>query len=59
LEIDAIRAADSYRSAVTYLFVTPPHTFTFFLGQRQNALGMSRFCEVDFDGGRGCSHAAA
>ncbi|MCK1651599.1 SAVED domain-containing protein [Bradyrhizobium sp. 149] len=52
---DAIRFADTDGNDVT--FVAAPNAFTFFLGQRQNALGRVRLYEFDFDGGR--SYTAA
>lgn len=56
---DAIRTADTNGNDVTHLFVAAPNAFTFFLGQRQNALGRVRLYEFDLDGGRGRSYTAA
>lgn len=54
----AIRAAKT-GAGLTHLFVAAPNAFTFFLGQRQTALGTVRIYEFDFDGGRGRSYTAA
>jgi hypothetical protein len=56
---DAIRTAKRHGGDLTHLFVAAPNAFTFFLGQRQNALSMVRLYEFDFDGGRGRSYTAA
>jgi hypothetical protein len=55
----AIRAAKFDGPGLTHLFVAAPNAFTFFLGQRQTALGTVRLYEFDFDGGRGRTYAAA
>ncbi len=55
----AIRTAKADGPGLTHLFVAAPNAFTFFLGQRQTALGTVRLYEFDFDGGRGRSYAAA
>jgi SMODS-associated and fused to various effectors sensor domain len=36
---------------MAHLFIAAPNAFTFFLGQRQTALGSVRLYEFDFDGG--------
>jgi hypothetical protein len=35
-----------------HLFIAGPNAFTFFLGQRQTAVGPIRLYEFDFDGSR-------
>jgi SMODS-associated and fused to various effectors sensor domain len=55
----AIRAAKADGADVAHLFLAAPNAFTFFLGQRQTALGSVRLYEFDFDGGRGRSYTAA
>ncbi|MGJ5088488.1 SAVED domain-containing protein [Bradyrhizobium sp. HKCCYLRH1065] len=55
----AVRAAKPDGVAMTHLFIAAPNAFTFFLGQRQTALGPVRLYEFDFDGGRGRSYTAA
>ncbi|MPZ57428.1 MAG: SAVED domain-containing protein [Rhizobiales bacterium] len=53
----SVRAARPATGAgLTHLFVAAPNAFTFFLGQRQPALGSVRLYEFDFDGGRGRSY---
>ena len=42
-----------------HLFVAAPNGFTFFLGQRQPALGRVTLYEFDFEGGRDRSYVAA
>ena len=56
---NAIRTAKADGGRLTHLFIAAPNAFTFFLGQRQTALGTVRLYEFDFDGGRGRSYAAA
>ena len=46
-------------SAKLHLFVAAPNGFTFFLGQRQAALGRVTLHEFDFEGGRGGSYVPA
>ncbi len=56
----SVRAARPATGAgLTHLFVAAPNAFTFFLGQRQPALGSVRLYEFDFDGGRGRSYTPA
>ena len=55
----AIRDAKAGGAGLTHLFVAAPNAFTFFLGQRQTALGMIRLYEFDFDGARERSYTAA
>ncbi|ABE65078.1 conserved hypothetical protein (plasmid) [Nitrobacter hamburgensis X14] len=57
--IDAVRSARAEGTRLTHLFIAAPNAFTFFLGQRQTALGSVRLYEFDFDGGRGRSYAPA
>ena len=54
-----LRLAKADATGLTHLFVAAPNAFTFFLGQRQTALGPVRLYEFDFDGGRGRSYSAA
>jgi hypothetical protein len=56
---NAIRTAKPDGADLTHLFVAAPNAFTFFLGQRQTALGAVRLYEFDFDGGRDRTYAAA
>jgi hypothetical protein len=56
---NAIRTAKADGADLTHLFVAAPNAFTFFLGQRQTALGAVRLYEFDFDGGRDRTYAAA
>jgi hypothetical protein len=56
---NAIRAGRLDGAGRTHLFVAAPNAFTFFLGQRQTALGPVRLYEFDFDGERGRSYAPA
>lgn len=58
----AIRAvlstrSDAMHSAMTHIFIAGPNAFTFFLGQRQPALGPVRLYEFDFEGGRNRSYS--
>jgi hypothetical protein len=65
----AFELADTATSAVcavkadgtgrTHLFIAAPNAFSFFLGQRQTALGSVGLYEFDFDGGRDHSYVAA
>lgn len=55
----AVRAAQADGASITHLFIAAPNAFTFFLGQRQAALGSVRLYEFDFDGSRGRSYAPA
>ena len=55
----AVRATKANSLGMTHLFVAAPNAFTFFLGQRQTALGSVRLYEFDFDGARGRSYAPA
>jgi hypothetical protein len=55
----AVRAAKAKGGCMTHLFIAAPNAFTFFLGQRQTALGSVRLYEFDFDGLRGRSYAGA
>lgn len=55
----AIRAAKVNGTDMTHLFIAAPNAFTFFLGQRQTALGLVRLYEFDFDGARGRLYAPA
>jgi hypothetical protein len=55
----AVRATRADGASMTHLFIAAPNGFTFFLGQRQTALGSVRLYEFDFDGGRGRSYTAA
>ncbi|MCP1908945.1 hypothetical protein J2R96_001425 [Bradyrhizobium elkanii] len=55
----AVRAVKADGIGMTHLFIAAPNAFTFFLGQRQTALGHVRLYEFDFDGGRGRSYTAA
>ncbi|GEC56291.1 hypothetical protein ABIF38_009102 [Bradyrhizobium japonicum] len=55
----AVRAVKADVIGITHLFIAAPNAFTFFLGQRQTALGSVRLYEFDFDGGRGRSYMAA
>jgi hypothetical protein len=56
----SVRAARPATGAgLTHLFVAAPNAFTFFLGQRQPALGSVRLYEFDFDGGRGRAYTPA
>lgn len=41
---------------LNHLFIAAPNTLTFFVGQRQVALGPTRLYEFDFDGGRDGSY---
>ena len=41
---------------LNHLFIAAPNTFTFYIGQRQVALGPTRLYEFDFEGGRGGSY---
>ncbi|WP_120265413.1 SAVED domain-containing protein [Pseudorhodoplanes sinuspersici] len=53
----SVRAARPATGAcLTHLFVAASNAFTFFLGQRQPALGSVRLYEFDFDGGQGRSY---
>lgn len=52
----AVRSARTGAESMTHLFIAAPNAFTFFLGQRQTALGPVRLYEFDFDGGRGRSY---
>lgn len=54
-----VREARAGRSGMLHLFVAAPNAFTFFLGQRQPALGRVRLYEFDFEGGRDRSYAPA
>ena len=56
---NAVRSFGSDGGAYTHLFIAGPNAFTFFLGQRQAALGPVRFYEFDFDASRGHSYTAA
>ena len=56
---NAVRAARLDGVVLTHLFVAAPNAFTFFLGQRQTAIGPVRLYEFDFDGARGRSYAPA
>jgi len=56
---NAVRVARLEGAGLTHLFVAAPNAFTFFLGQRQTALGSVRLYEFDFDGGRDRSYAPA
>jgi len=55
----AVRVARAGGSGVMHLFVAAPNAFTFFLGQRQPALGRVRLYEFDFEGGRHRTYAPA
>jgi SMODS-associated and fused to various effectors sensor domain len=55
----AVRAVRYDGADRTHLFIAGPNAFTFFLGQRQTALGPIRLYEFDFDGSRGRSYTAA
>ncbi|HEX8533847.1 MAG TPA: SAVED domain-containing protein [Allosphingosinicella sp.] len=57
--VAAIReaAAGDRPAGVIHLFAAAPNALTFFLGQRQPALGRVRVYEFDFEGGRGRSYA--
>lgn len=55
----AVRSAKAGGVGRAHLFIAAPNAFTFFLGQRQTALGLVRLYEFDFDGARGRSYAAA
>ncbi|SEF11012.1 hypothetical protein SAMN05444161_8513 [Rhizobiales bacterium GAS191] len=46
-------------AATIHLFVAAPNAFTFYLGQRQAALGRVRLYEFDFEGGRDRSYVPA
>lgn len=48
--------ADAASSATVHIFIAAPNAFTFFLGQRQPALGRVRLYEFDFEGGRDRSY---
>lgn len=56
---NAVREARADGTGMTHLFIAAPNAFTFFLGQRQTALGAVRIYEFDFDGGRDRSYAPA
>lgn len=55
----AVRDAKAGGIGLTHLFIAAPNAFTFFLGQRQTALGPVRLYEFDFDGERGRSYQPA
>lgn len=55
----AVRAERPSGATLTHLFIAAPNAFTFFLGQRQTALGSVRLYEFDFDGARMRSYAPA
>lgn len=55
----AIRSIKANGCGITHLFIAAPNAFTFFLGQRQTALGSVRLYEFDFDGNRGRSYVPA
>lgn len=58
--VSAVRTSRSEMpSSVTHLFVAGPNAFTFFLGQRQQAIGRVRLYEFDFDGGKDRSYTAS
>jgi len=48
--------AASDKGTLVHIFVAGPNAFTFFLGQRQVALGRVKIYEFDFEGGRGGSY---
>jgi len=54
--VRSVRAAEGGRA---HLFIVAPNAFTFFLGQRQTALGPVRLYEFDFEGERGRSYTPA
>ena len=54
-----IRAAGAVYGGMIHLFVAAPNGFTFFLGQRQPAMGRMRLYEYDFEGARDRSYSAA
>ncbi|MFJ5487099.1 SAVED domain-containing protein [Hansschlegelia beijingensis] len=56
---DAIRKAKLPDACRSHLFIAAPNGFTFFLGQRQTAIGSVRLYEFDFDGERGRSYMPA
>lgn len=55
----AVRDARAGGPGMLHLFVAAPNAFTFFLGQRQPALGRVRLYEFDFEGGRHRTYAPA
>lgn len=55
----AVRSAKAGSGGRAHLFIAAPNAFTFFLGQRQTALGPVRLYEFDFDGDRGRSYSPA
>jgi hypothetical protein len=58
--VNTIRAArTATATATTHLFIAGPNAFTFFLGQRQPAIGSVSLYEFDFEGGRGRSYVPA
>lgn len=54
-----VRATGGRAAGTTHLFVAAPNGFTFFLGQRQSAMGRVRLYEYDFEGARDHSYSAA
>jgi hypothetical protein len=56
---NAVRGAKVSGTGSAHLFVAAPNAFTFFLGQRQTALGRVHLYEFDFDGDRGRSYTPA
>ena len=55
----AIRGTRAGGAGTVHLFVAGPNAFTFFLGQRQIAMGRVRLYEFDFEGFRGRSYTPA
>jgi hypothetical protein len=51
-----LRSALPKPSSTLHLFIAAPNAFTFFLGQRQSALGSVHLYEFDFDGQRDRSY---
>lgn len=54
-----VRAAGARLAGTIHLFITAPNAFTFFLGQRQAAMGRIRLYEYDFEGARDRSYSPA
>ncbi|MCU0733176.1 MAG: SAVED domain-containing protein [Hyphomonas sp.] len=54
-----VRAARTTSKGPIHLFIAAPNAFTFFLGQRQPAMGSIRLYEFDFEGVRDRSYTPA
>jgi hypothetical protein len=55
----AVGAIKGDEIGIIHFFIAAPNAFTFFLGQRQTALGPVRLYEFDFNGERSRSYTAA